>query len=52
MAAIINVRGELCAKVTGAKALGNDIYEVACQRYRDGTGIATYQVDIKTGQVK
>ncbi len=52
LAAMINVNGELCAKVTGVSAMGNDVYEVACQRYRDGTGMATYHVDLKTGRVK
>ena len=52
LAAMINLSGQLCATVTDAFALGNDVYNITCQRYRDGTGTATYQVDLKTGAVK
>lgn len=52
LAAMINLSGQLCATVTDAFVLGNDVYNITCQRYRDGTGTATYQVDLKTGAVK
>ncbi len=52
LAAMINLRGQLCANVTAVSALGNDRYTVACTRYRDGTGTATYEVDLRTGAVK
>jgi hypothetical protein len=52
LAAIMNVNGELCAAVTGVASKGNDVYEVTCQRWRDGTGQAIYLVDMRTGKVK
>jgi hypothetical protein len=52
LAAMINIQGQLCADVTGVVALGGDRYTVACTRYRDGTGTATYEVDLRTGNVK
>ena len=51
-AAMINLNGQLCAKVDSVSALGSDRYTVLCTRYRDGTGIATYEVDLRTGTVK
>jgi hypothetical protein len=52
LAAMINVSGQLCANVNGVSALGNDRYTVACTRYKDGTGTASYEVDLQTGTVK
>lgn len=52
LALLINIHSELCATVNQVTTLGNNTYEVACTRYRDGTGTATYEVNLSTGQVK
>lgn len=52
MATMINLNGQLCAKVLSIKPAGPNVYEVECTRYRDGTGKATYLYDAKTGKVK
>ncbi|MCK9213463.1 MAG: hypothetical protein WBI05_14875 [Rhodoferax sp.] len=52
LATMINFHGELCATVTSVTALGNNVYQVNCTRYRDGTGSASYDVNAATGAVK
>lgn len=52
LATLINLNGDLCARVTGVRSRGNSTFDVDCIRYRDGTGAATYLVDLKTGRVK
>lgn len=52
LAALINLNGELCARVTEVSLISNGVYRVACIRYRDGTGSATYEVNLSTGAVK
>lgn len=52
LATLINLHGELCATVISVTALGNNIYQVNCIRYRDGTGSASYEVNATTGAVK
>jgi hypothetical protein len=52
LAALINLNGELCARVTEVSLISSDVYRVACIRYRDGTGSATYEVNLSTGAVK
>lgn len=52
LALLINTHGELCAKVERVTRLGDNRYDVTCTRYRDGTGQATYQVNMSTGEVK
>ncbi len=52
LATLINLHGELCAQVTRVTALGADRQQVACVRYRNGTGGATYQVNARTSAVK
>jgi hypothetical protein len=53
MATVINLNGQLCAKVVSiTRAEGKNMYNVECIRYRDGTGKATYLVDALSGKVK
>lgn len=52
LAALVNLNGELCAKVTDVSRISGDVYRVTCVRYRDGTGSATYEVNAATGAVK
>jgi hypothetical protein len=52
LAAMINLSGQLCAKVNSVSSIAADIYTVHCTRYRDGTGSATYEVNLRTGVVK
>lgn len=53
LAAMINLSGQLCAKVTSVTTTNQaDVYNVQCIRYRDGTGTATYEVNARTGAVK
>lgn len=52
LAAMINLSGQLCAKVNTVTTVAADIYTVHCTRYRDGTGSATYEVNLRTGVVK
>ena len=52
LATMINLSGQLCASVDRVSALGRDRYTVACTKYRDGTGTATYEIDLQTGTVK
>lgn len=52
LAALINLNGELCARVTEISRISGDVYRVSCIRYRDGTGSATYEVNAATGGVK
>ena len=51
-ALVINLNGQLCARVTTITRLGGDVYSVSCVRYRDGTGFATYEMNAATGKVK
>ena len=51
-ALLINVHGELCARVTAITRLHGDVYSVSCVRYRDGTGFATYEMNAATGSVR
>ncbi|NDP40803.1 MAG: hypothetical protein GZ093_19080 [Rhodoferax sp.] len=51
-ALLINLRGQLCAKVTDTSRISGDLYSVTCARYRDGTGSATYEMNAATGTVK
>jgi hypothetical protein len=51
-ATLINIHGELCARVENISPLGGNRYSVTCTRYRDGTGSATYEIDASTGSVK
>jgi hypothetical protein len=51
-ALVINAVGQLCAQVTGITRVQGDVYKVACIRYRDGTGTATYEMNAATGAVK
>ena len=53
MATVINLNGQLCARVESIRPAGEkDMYNVECIRYRDGTGKATYLVNARTGQAK
>ncbi len=52
LALMINVRGELCAHVNKVERVDVDEYSVTCTRYRDGTGLASYVVNARTGVVK
>lgn len=52
LAAMINLSGQLCAQVNTVASSRPDVYMVSCTRYRDGTGVATYEVNLKTGAVK
>lgn len=52
VATLINLNGQLCAKVTRIEHVYLDKFNVTCTRYRDGTGSATYEVDLKTGLVR
>ena len=52
LALLINTQGELCAQVLQVTLRGHNLYDVSCTRYRDGTGSATYLVDLNTGAVK
>jgi hypothetical protein len=49
---MINLNGQLCAKITDVQPLGNSVYRVTCIRYRDGTGTAIYELNATTGAVK
>ena len=51
-ALLINLHGQLCAKVTDISRISGDLYRVTCTRYRDGTGSATYEMNAATGTVK
>jgi hypothetical protein len=51
-ALVINLSGQLCANVTAMTHLQGDVYSVACMRYRDGTGAATYEMNVVTGAVR
>lgn len=52
MALLINAHGELCARVESIRRVNGDVYAVQCTRYRDGTGMAVYEVNAATGAVK
>lgn len=52
VAALINLNGQLCARITSIEHLYLDTYTVTCTRYRDGTGPSTYRVDLNTGKVQ
>lgn len=52
IALLINMNGELCGRITGITYLHNNTYAITCTRYRDGTGSATYEVDLDTGRAK
>lgn len=52
LALMIIGTGQLCASVDDVRPLGNQIYRVTCTRWRDGSGIATYEIDMMTGAVK
>lgn len=52
LAVMINLSGQLCAKVNSVTSIGADVYSVQCTRYRDGTGAATYEVNLRSGVVK
>lgn len=52
IALLINMNGQLCARVTGAQYLHGNTYAITCTRYRDGTGSSTYEVNLDTGQAK
>lgn len=52
LALMVNLSGQLCAKVTAVSPLGGDVYNVSCVRYRDGTGSAVYEVNAKSGLVR
>ena len=52
VAVLINLHGELCAKITSIKNIRDGVREVSCIRYRDGTGNVTYEVDLKSNSVK
>lgn len=52
MALVINLGGELCARVDSIRRIEGDRYAVSCTRFRDGTGSAVYEVNAATGQVK
>lgn len=52
LALLVNLNGELCANVTGVEPLGGARYRVTCSRYRDGSGMATYEVNTETLAVK
>lgn len=52
LALLINMRGELCARVDSVRRIEGDTYAVSCTRYRDGSGSATYEVNAATGNVK
>ncbi|NDP40490.1 MAG: hypothetical protein GZ093_17405 [Rhodoferax sp.] len=51
-ALLINLNGQLCAKVTDISRISGDLYRVTCTRYRDGTGSATYEMNAAAGTVK
>lgn len=48
----INLHGELCATVTDMQWMRGSLYRISCSRYRDGTGSASYILDVETGRVK
>ena len=52
LALLINQHGELCAEVERVTLRGHNLYDVSCTRYRDGSGSATYAVDLSSGSVK
>lgn len=52
MAALINMNGCLCAKVTSVRNVGGAIYYVDCVEYRDGSGEVSYRVDLDTGTAR
>jgi hypothetical protein len=52
IALLINMNGQLCARVTDAQYLHGNTYAITCTRYRDGTGSATYEVNLDTGQAR
>lgn len=49
VATLINLNGQLCARVIQIEHLYLDKYKVTCARYRDGVGTSTYDIDLKTG---
>ncbi len=52
-ALLINLHGELCAKVTSiTRTATANVYRVECVRYRDGTGSAVFEMNAATGAVK
>jgi hypothetical protein len=52
MATLINLNGRLCARVTAVQPIVKDEYLISCIQNRDGTGIATYELNAATGRVK
>lgn len=52
MATLINLKGRLCARVTAVQPVVKDEYLVSCVKNLDGTGVATYQFNAATGQIK
>lgn len=52
VALLLNMNGQLCARVTQIDYLHGKRYNVTCIRYRDGTGSATYELNLETGQAK
>lgn len=52
VALLLNMNGQLCARVTKIEYLHGKLYNVTCIRYRDGTGSATYELNLENGQAK
>jgi len=52
VAALINLNGQLCARVIEIEHIYLDQYKITCTRYRDGVGTSTYDIDLKTGQAR
>ncbi len=52
VATLINMNGQLCGRVTAIEYVYGEKYSVTCTRFRDGTGSATYEVNLDTGLVK
>ena len=52
MATVLNLKGQLCAKVVNISKLSiPDTYEVRCIEYRGGSGTVDYIVNVKSGEV-
>jgi hypothetical protein len=49
--AAINAAGHLCAKPIEARQAATGQYGIRCAKYRNGSGMATYLVDVRTRSV-
>lgn len=52
LAMLVNVSGQLCARVTEVSRIEGDVYQITCVRSRDGDDLTAYQINAATGVLK